>query len=639
MRLQHRGRLGEAAQYHEAVLRQTADHLGSLQLLGIIHAQQGSPERALALLFRAVERHPSASDAHNNLGMVLQSVNRSTEAVAHYEKALTINPRYSVACNNLGIALDALRRHDAAIASYRRALTLQPGYVEALNNLGAALMATQRDAEAAEQFTAALALRPDYHEARMNLGLALAALNRPADALAELRAVLSAQPNHAMAHRNLAELLQRQNCHADALVHYTRACDLQPESASHQVAKGIVLQELGRIAEARHCYERAIAIEPRCIRHYANLVSTTRMTASNPHLAAMLALARDMSSLTADEQIELNFALGKALAEIGEPARAFDRVLQANALKRQQSGYDEARMLGPIERVRQIFTPEVMRRHAGGGNPSRVPIFIVGMPRSGSTLVEQILASHPLVFGAGEVVAFRNTMRAAGVHTEALPFPHSVPGMTGAQLRDVGDRYLAAMQAMIPDDLDPAQRARIQRITDKMLYNFRSVGLINLALPNARIIHTCRDPIDTCMSCFSLHFVNNPQMYELGELGRYYRAYTELMAHWRDVLPPDAMLDVHYEDLVADLEPNARQIIAHCRLDWDAACLSFHDTNRLVRTHSSVQVRQPVYRSSVGRWRPNEAVLQPLLDALGSELAAGHPRQGVASDIPEIPST
>jgi hypothetical protein len=351
------------------------------------------------------------------------------------------------------------------------------------------------------------------------------------------------------------------------------------------------------------------------------------MTSDNPHLAAMLALASDSSSLSVAEQIDLGFALGKSFADIGEPARSFEYLLQANALKRRHSDYDEARMLGPLERAHTVFTPELMRRHAGAGNPSPVPIFIVGMPRSGSTLVEQILATHPLVFAAGEVLAFRQAMRAAGVHTTARPFPDSVTDLTGTELRDMADRYLTAIHAMMRDGAEHTLHARTQRVTDKMLFNFRCVGLIHLALPNARIIHTCRDPIDTCMSCFSLDFLSSPQMCDLGEMGRYYRAYSELMRHWRDLLPAGVMLDVHYEDLVLDLESHAQRIVAHCGLDWDPACLAFHETQRPVRTNSFAQVRQPVYRSSVGRWRPPPDALRPLLDALGPELATRHPRQ------------
>jgi hypothetical protein len=230
------------------------------------------------------------------------------------------------------------------------------------------------------------------------------------------------------------------------------------------------------------------------------------------------------------------------------------------------------------------------------------------MMRSGSTLVEQILASHPQVFGAGERKDFANVVNALGASETAEEGPNRP--LDGAALYRLGTAYLAAVTEGTP----PAER-----IVDKMPANFRFVSLIHLALPNARIIHTHRDPVDTCLSCFSQLFnEKQPFTYDLGELGRYYRAYQTLMEHWRRVLPEGVMLDVRYEELVADFEPQARRIVAHCGLEWDDRCLSFYETRRPVKTASVVQVRQPIYRSSVGRWRPNSDLLRPLLEALGA---------------------
>jgi Sulfotransferase family len=236
-------------------------------------------------------------------------------------------------------------------------------------------------------------------------------------------------------------------------------------------------------------------------------------------------------------------------------------------------------------------------------------VFIVGMPRSGTSLVEQILASHPAVHGAGELPDFDRLATTATVANPAIAlFPECIGRLTPAQLTAVGERYLARLRALAPE---------AQRVTDKMPINFRHLGLIRLALPQARIIHVRRDPVDTCLSCYSILFMGNqPHAYELGELGRYYHSYQRLMAHWRTVLPPDAMLEVDYEDVVADLEGQARRMVAYCGLDWDAACLSFHRTQRPVRTASAVQVRQPIYRDAIGRWRPAEVELRPLLDGL-----------------------
>jgi hypothetical protein len=228
------------------------------------------------------------------------------------------------------------------------------------------------------------------------------------------------------------------------------------------------------------------------------------------------------------------------------------------------------------------------------------------MPRSGSSLVEQILASHPRCYGAGESTVFNDAVRS--ILDRDQRFPESAPTLTAEQLRQIGGRHAAAMSAIAP---------KAERVVDKTLGNFAYAGMIHLALPNARIVHVQRNAADTCVSCFSKLFATEFRYsYDLGELGRYYRAYTATMEHWRRVLPPDVMLDVQYEDLVADLETHARRIVTHCGLEWDDACLSFHKTERAVRTYSATQVRRPIYRSAINRWRVYEKHLEPLLREL-----------------------
>jgi hypothetical protein len=329
----------------------------------------------------------------------------------------------------------------------------------------------------------------------------------------------------------------------------------------------------------------------------------------------MAKLADTMSSLTVHEQIELGFALGKAYADIGAHERAFRRLIDANALKRKQTFYDEGASLAGFERMKAAFTDALMRANEGLGDPSCAPVFILGMPRSGTTLVEQILASHPGLFGAGEIDDFGKATVASlrRAQRSAQDFPEAISTMSGEQLRRLGEDYLGRIRAKAP---------AAERIANKTPENFRLVGLIHLALPNARIIHMRRDPVDRCVSCFSKLFAENlPYAYDLGELGRYYRAYEDLMAHWRAVLPEGVVLDVRYEEVVADLEGQTRRILDHCRLEWDARCLDFHRAARPVRTASVAQVRQPIYASSVGRWRAYEPFLAPLISALRGEAA------------------
>jgi len=252
--------------------------------------------------------------------------------------------------------------------------------------------------------------------------------------------------------------------------------------------------------------------------------------------------------------------------------------------------------------MREIFTADALRKGRSFGDPSVVPVFIIGMPRSGTTLVEQILATHPKVYGAGELDDFQTAVVAS-----LRGLNRARTGLGVEEFRWISTRYLECVRAIAP---------AAERIVDKMPANFQYVGLIHLALPNARIIHIPRDPIDTCLSCFSILFAHDQFFtYDLAELGRYYRAYATLM-HWREVLPLEQMLEVRYEELVTNFAPLARRIVAHCGLEWDDACLEFHQTQRPIWTASVDQVRRTIYRSSVGRWRPHEGMLRPLSEAL-----------------------
>jgi hypothetical protein len=442
--------------------------------------------------------------------------------------------------------------------------------------LGNAFRALGQLAEAVASYETAIAKKPEFAAARNNLGNTLQALERPDDALAQFEAAVAIEPDFAEAYDNI----------------------------------GKALTGLGRLADSRQAFENAVKYAPRRASFYHSLALSKQFSIGDPHLAALESLARDIGALRIDERIHLHFAFAKALADLGQYERSFQHLLSGNLLKRRRIGYDEHAELGTIERIRSVFTAQLMHPRRSVGDRSRVPIFILGMPRSGSTLVEQILASHRRVFGGGERPAMRMAVEGlAGPQGSEELFPEVVPTLAPEQLNQIGKRYIAELRKAAPT---------AHRITDKLPVNFRFIGLIHLALPNARIIHTHRNPIDTCLSNFSILFAENhqPYTYDLGELGRYYRAYEELMEHWRAVLPPDAMLEVQYEDVVADIENQARRIIAHCGLEWDDACLAFHTVSRPVWTASARQVRQPLYSSSVGRWRPYKDLLRPLIEAL-----------------------
>ncbi len=573
--LHERGRLDEAARMYETILKADPNASVALRNLGAIRIQEGKPDDAQRLLRKAVNREPRSADAHNNLGIALQMLGRDAEAIGRYEKVVALAPGHVGAWGSLGLAYRATGLNDKGIACFRRLCELAPDNVNGPLNLGRALHAVARYEEAIACFERALALAPDHVDTLIALATTLEAADRPELAIAHLR----------------------------------RALSLDADNAAALSGLGLELTTVGRLDEARRVFEQAVTVAPARGASYLNLADAKRFTADDPHIAAMEALLRDAGSTAKEDALFLHFALAKAYADLDRHDDSFRHLVEANARKRKTVVYDDAAAIEALGRIPTLFTPALIREKAGLGDPSRVPVFIVGMPRSGSTLIEQILSSHPAVFGAGERKDFT-----AAVMANATMAPAQITDLSTTHLRALGASYLEHILPLAPT---------AQRITDKLPGNFKFLGLIHLALPNARIIHTRRNPIDTCLSCFSILFRDDqPFTYDLAELGHYYRAYAALMDHWRRSLPTGVLLEVQYEDVVADIEQQARRIIAHCGLEWDDACLAFHQTQRAVRTASHAQVRQPIYASAVGRWRAYGKMLKPLFDALEIELPA-----------------
>ena len=600
-------RFWEAEQLYKRAIKADDRHFDALYHLGLLYLQQSRYDDATRAFRRAINVDRNSAAAHHHLGIALIGLNRIEEAIQRYEKALAIRPDLPETHNNLGHALEMLGRIEEAVAHYEKALAIRPTYAEASNNLGNALLALGRSEPAIEQFNRTLAINPNFVDAQINLGNALVALGRAEEAIAYYEQALAIAPNNPRARDLLGMTLGFLGETQEQAEHFQRASDATPDDAAAHNNLGVALQALGRIDEAIQAFERAILVSPRKGSGYWNLVNLRRCTGEDLHFAAMRNLARDMGSLDVEDQIALHFALAKAFADVGDPRQSGLHLLEGNKLKRQQITYDGTPILARFERIRAVFTAQLLRDRGGLGDPSSVLVFIIGMPRSGSTLIEQILASHPKVFGAGE----RNEMAqlVSGMASpEGSRYPEAVAAMSGDQLRQSAETYLRAIRGLAPE---------AERIIDKRLSNFELAGFIHLMLPNARFIHTHRDPCDTALSCFATLFTSGlDYTYDLAELAGYYRGYLAMMEHWRSVLPQDVMLEVAYEEVVDDLEGQTRRILAYCGIEWDDACLAFHKTERSVLTASAAQVRQPLYRSSVGRWRAHEDLLQPFVRAL-----------------------
>jgi tetratricopeptide (TPR) repeat protein len=608
-------RFDEALASYDRALAVQPDYAEAFNNRGNALQQLQRFDEALASYDRALELRPSYAGALNNRGNALQELKRFDEALASYDSALMLQPGYAEALNNRGNALQEMKRFDEALASYDRALALQPDHAGALYNRGMTLYALQRFDEALASYDGALAARPDYVEALYNRGKTLHELQRFDEALASYDRVLALRPDHAEALCNRGNALhERDDLHA-ALADYRRALSLKPDLADVYNNMGNVLKELGQLQEAENAYCEALRLDPNSTAAYGNLAAGKTFKPGDAHLAAMEALAAKTEGLSTTDRMRLDFALGKAYGDLKDHARSFKHLLAGNAAKRASIGYDETAALARFDRIEAVFTPELIAAKSGGGNPSALPIFVLGMPRSGTTLVEQIIASHPAVHGAGELQLLGDVVRAvSNSDGNNVPYPELTLSLDHAGLHQFGARYAAMLGELAAKHGAP----RADRITNKMPSNYYFAGLIHLALPNAKIIHTMRDPLDTCLSCFSRLFTAEQNYtYDLGELGRYYRRYERLMAHWRRVLPAGRILELRYEDVVADLEQQARRIIAYCGLPWDDRCLSFHETDRPVRTASATQVRQPIYTSAIGRWHAYEQHIEPLLNGLG----------------------
>ena len=479
--------------------------------------------------------------------------------------------------------------------------------------------------EALAGYEAVLAQAPDHIPSLNNHGLVLARLGRHSEAVASYDAALAQAPSDPVALNNRGESLQKLMRPDEALASYDRAIAAAPAFAEAHGNRGYLLSQLGRTEEAIAALERAIALAPATPRFYHHLAPLRRFASGDPILARMQGLAAGPEALSPDGRIELGFALAKALADAGQSDRAFEELSRANRLKRSTIRYDEAAVLAELERIGELFGAPFQARMAGAGDPGPAPILIVGMPRSGSTLVEQILASHPAVGALGE----RSDLDEAVAQSLALagvgPFPEGAAELSPDDVRALGADYLQRLVAAAPGGRRPV---------DKTLSNARYLGLVQAALPSARFIHMQRDPVDVCMSCYGRLFGGEVAFaYDLGELGRYHRALDRLMRRWREVLAPGVLLELSYEALIAEPETEVRRLFEHCGLDWHEGWRSFHRSGRQVRTSSASQVSRPLYADAIGASRAYGRHLAPLLEALmqGPE-GASHEAEAVVRE-------
>jgi tetratricopeptide (TPR) repeat protein len=393
-----------------------------------------------------------------------------------------------------------------------------------------------------------------------------------------------------------------------AIIELLEQADPNSRDAWLHKKHGDALAALGKRDDAAEAYRAALEIRPG---YPSALVWLAQLKTFSPGDRDLDTLERALTTvgLSTRDAANLHFAVGKAYDDIGEYDRAFAAFDQANVLGRSARPYDVATDIEFVRRIAAAFSAALIERFAGSGSASEVPVFVMGMARSGTTLAEQVLAAHSQVHGAGELTLVPELSRDASALTRpTAPFPESADQLRRSDFAALGEGYARQLVS---------RAAGFARITDKLPWNFLYAGLIHLMLPQARIIHCIRNPIDTCLSLYTTGFNDLPFANDLRDIAVYYKAYASLVDHWRAALPEGRVLEVRYEDLVGDIETQARRAIEHCGLPWEDRCLSFHAADRPVRTASLVQVRKPVYSTSVERWRRYEHHLGPLLDELG----------------------
>ncbi len=463
-------------------------------------------------------------------------------------------------------------------------------------------------AEAANAYRGVLAAQPDFPVAHANLAFVLSALSRYAEAEPHFRRMLDAHPDEVPTRLGLARALQKQARFGEAEAALQRALADQPDCVPALLGLGICVRSQSRLDEARAWFERAACTDPACVDAYYLLSTLKHFSHDDPMIAQCQALRSHIAALPAIQQARHGFALGKMYEDAGRFNEAFAAYADGNRARAGQFVLDESDEGGLLRRTCEVFDQKLLASApARSATTHRVPVFVVGMPRSGTSLIEQILATMPGVYGAGEIPDLWDTLRERIGDPDA--WPEAARDWPADVWRELGEAYFTRVWQRAP---------QATHVINKLPLNFRHAGAIRLMLPQARIIHAQRDPMDVCWSCYTRLFDgdNLACTYDLGSLGRYYGRYARQMRHWRAVLPPATMLDVRYEELVADTVEVARGMLAFLGLPWDPRCLEFHRNARVVDTASRAQVRRPIYAGSVGRWKPFESHLQPLLQLL-----------------------
>ena len=600
--LQELNQLDAAVKSYQVTLALQNNYFKAHNNLGIIYKEFGQMGDAVKSFEQAIDLQPDYAEAHNNLGTTLQELGQLSEAANCYEKALVIQPDYVEVLINLGNTLSLLGQLNEALNSYNQALSINPNNADAHTNIGIIYQEMGQSDEAIKCYEKAITTNPKHAEAHNNLGVTLNELTQFHEAINFYEQALAINPNYDEAYFNLGVTLDEIGQSDEALNSYKQALVINPDYADAYNNLGNVLQQLGQFDEAFSSYVHALAIDPENTKFHRNLALLKNYKKGDTQVTQMQSLL-SANNLDQSERIHLCFALAKAYADLEEKDELFKVLNEGNQLRKEELNYSIEKDLNNHSLFRKMFISNI-EKSPSYDLPTISPIFIVGMPRSGTSLVEQILSSHHKVHGAGELTALDDLI--APIMNDYV-----------TQSQPLSEKKILSIRQGYSNNLSNLNVSE-NIITDKMPTNFKNIGFILKAFPEAKIIHLKRDAMAICWSIYQRYFpakgIGFP--YNMEDLGQFYNSYTEMMTFWHELFP-NQIYDISYEDLTTNQEKETRKLLKYCELEWDESCLNFHTNKRAVKTSSSLQVKQKMYQGSSEVWRKYEAQLKPLINTLG----------------------
>jgi len=567
----------------------------------------GKIQEALVDIEALVKDFPNSPILYNIRASCYKANGQINTSIKDYEKAVSLKPDYAEAYYNLGITLRELGQLEAALKSYEKALAIKHEYPEAHNNLGSVLLDLGSLDSATNHFEWALAFKPNYPEAHNNLGVVERKLEKFDKAIKSFKKAIDIQPNYVQAHSNLGNILQDIGQLDAAMNCYKNALAINPNHTQCYLDIGLIHKEKGQIDDAIKFFEKALTINPSHAVTYDNLSDIKKYTINKKHITKMQSLLSS-NTLSPSDRRHLCFALAKVNENLDNQGELFKYLHEANRLRKHELNYSFDRSKTLFSTVKEIFSstyPDIEKSLSSEPSTFK-PIFIVGMPRSGTTLVEQITSSHPAVHGAGELTNLPTII--GPIATDHLN--QGINKLPQKPFLSIREQYLDVLS-----NLNVSESV----ITNKLPLNFIYIGFILTAFPEAKIVHMKRDARAICWSIYKSNFRNtgNGYSYNFDDLAGFYGLYSDLMDFWHQLFP-DRIYDMCYEDLTTNQEEETRKLLEYCELEWDDNCLSFHKNKRAVKTASAIQVREKMYQGSSEAWKKYEIHLKPLIKALSA---------------------